>query len=223
MVFIVAEIGTNWNGKIAILDRMVGILSSLGVDAIKLQALSEELIDRHEELSWYRNASVNEDNVEFIDNMIRDYDMDWFCTPTYEEAVNFLDPFVERWKIRHADRERFDIIEECVKTGKDIFISTDRPMKALEKYEKVKQIYCIPKYPTTFGEINFDMIKKLKGYSNHCLDPLAPLKAVKMGAEYLEIHVTDDPNRFALDNKVSFNYSQVKEIVEWVRMYERNK
>jgi sialic acid synthase SpsE len=220
MVFVVAEIGTNWNGNPVILDRMVGILKSIGVNAIKLQALSEDLIARHPELTWYKTASVNENNVQFIDDLISQYDIEWFCTPTYPEAVEFLDPYVSKYKIRHDDNDRTDILNECLKTKKPIYVSVDRPKKELNIYPKVQQVYCVPKYPTTYGELNFDMLKILKGYSNHCLDPLACLKAVKMGAKYLEFHVTDDPYRFSIDNKVSFTYTQVQELMDWISIYE---
>lgn len=220
MVFICAELGANWRGNIVILSRMVEQAKKAGCDAVKFQALSKELLGRHPEWSWYADASVHEGNVEWIDKVCKGEEIEWICTPTYPEAVGFLDPYVKRWKIRHADRERDDLIDQCAYTGKEIIISTDRPMK--EEWDMAKPIYCIPKYPTAWGELNFDMIKLLPGYSNHCLDPLACLKAVRYGAEYIEYHITDDKEEFAIDNKVSFSYSQMREINKWIRLWEVN-
>ena len=61
------------------------------------------------------------------------------------------------------------------------------------------------------------MIKLMPGFSCHCLDPLALLKAVRYGAKYLEFHLTDNKDDFAIDNKVSFSYSQMEEMITWIR------
>lgn len=216
MVFTVAEIGANWHGDFTILERMVERCKKAGVNAVKFQALSDTLINRHIEWDWYNHASITPDNVDSVDKICRQKGMEWFCTPCYAQAIDFLDPYVKRWKIRSADNTKTDIIQKCIDTGKEVILSTARPIGWLDKFTDVKQIYCISKYPTDYGELNFDMIKLLKGYSNHCLDPLACLKAVRYGAEYLEFHLTDNRDDFAIDNKVSFSYSQMEEIMKWI-------
>ena len=60
---IVAALETNWNGDYDILYKMAGECKRVGVDYIKLQALSQEKLDRHPELSWYGDASVTENPV----------------------------------------------------------------------------------------------------------------------------------------------------------------
>ena len=213
-MLIVTEISTNWMGDFEILDDMLKVCSDCGVDAVKFQALSKELIDRHPELKWYCDASVTEDNVERIDTACKQYDMEWFCTPCYPEAVDWLNEWVIKWKIRHADRNNTELIQTCFDTEKTVYISTDRVMAF---NSNVKQIYCIPQYPTDYGSINFEMIKSMDGYSNHCMDPLAILKAHRMGADYIEIHITPDSSRFAIDNKVSYNFGQLEEIMKWIK------
>jgi sialic acid synthase SpsE len=112
---------------------------------------------------------------------------------------------------------------DCIDTGKDIILSTDRPMDKWLPLKQIKQVYCIPKYPTEYGELNFDMIKLLPGYSNHCLNPLACLKAVRYGAQYLEYHLTDDRYAFAIDNKVSLSYAEMAEVNWWIRRFVEYK
>ena len=67
------------------------------------------------------------------------------------------------------------------------------------------------------------MLKILNGWSNHCMDITACLRAIRYNIDYLEIHVTDDSSSFAIDNKVSLTYEQVKELVNWARLYENQK
>jgi len=215
MVFIVAELGANWRGDFEVLKRMALRCHRAGVSAVKLQALSQDLLDRHPEWDWYSNASVTPENIQEIDDNMQACGMEWFVTPCYAQAVDFIDPYVKRFKIRSADNKNQAIFDACRNTGKKIYCSVDRPPVG-KMQNVVDYIYCIPKYPTEFGELNFDMIKLLKGYSNHCLDPLACLKAVRYGAEYLEFHLTDNKDDFAIDNKVSFSYSQMEEIMKWI-------
>jgi len=221
MTFIVAEIGANWRGNIVIVDRMIERCAKAGVDAVKFQALSKSLLARHPEWSWYKDASINEDNVGIIAGLCEDYKVEFLCTPTYLEAVGMLNPYVKAWKIRHADNPRQDIIDRCIVTSKPIYISHDRPPE--KPVKSINYIYCIPKYPTDWGEINFDMIKIMPGWSNHCLDPLACLKAIRYGAKYLEFHVSDNKDDFAIDNKVSFSYSQIEEIMRWITKIEKDQ
>jgi len=215
LVEVVAEIGTNWKGNYSTLDRMIERCSKAGIKIVKFQALSQSLLDRHPEWDWYQNASVGEVNVSFIAGLCKQYKVEFFCTPTYPECVQWLNPYVKRWKIRHADNEREDIIDACIKTVKPIYISRDRPHPG--PIASINYVYCVPKYPTDWGELNFDMIKLMPGFSCHCLDPLALLKAVRVGAKYLEFHLTDNKDDFAIDNKVSFTYSQMEEVMHWIR------
>jgi len=220
LVFVAAELGANWRGNIVILDRMIEMCKKCGIDAIKLQALSKDLLKRHPEWSWYSRASVTEENIDMIDRMCKSYDIQWFCTPTYPDAIGFLDEYVDFWKIRHADRHNKHLVTLALNTKKDVIISSDREIEEYKGNEQIRQIYCIPNYPTDFGAINFDMIKIMKGWSNHCLNPLATLKAVRYGAEYVEFHLSDNRDEFAIDNKVSFSYTEMSELMGWIRKYE---
>lgn len=222
-VYIVAEIGCNWKSDYELLKRMCRKAQMSGCNAVKFQALSQPLIDRHPEWDWYEGSSISPKNVDFVKRIVEDMGLDFFVTPTYAEAVVWLTPFVNMFKIRHADRNDESIVAACVNSGKKVILSTDRPIDIyyegnLHKY--IKQIYCIPKYPTEYGELNFSMIKLLPGYSNHCLNPLAIIKAVRHGAKYIEYHLTDNRDDFAIDNKVSMSYGEMDEVNRWIRLWE---
>ena len=220
MIFIAAELGANWHGNMETLQRMCQRAQMSGCDAVKFQALSDDLIARHPEWAWYRSASITPENIDFVHRIVGKYGLEMFVTPTYNECIDWINPYVERWKIRHADKGNEEMIRKCVNTGKPVIVSTDRPMDEYKSAEWIRQIYCIPKYPTEYGELNFDMVSLLPGYSNHCLNPLAILKAVRHGAVYIEYHLTDDRNEFAIDNKVSLSYGEMDEVNRWIRRYE---
>lgn len=220
-IFTTAELGTNWNGDYKVLEVMMNKCKRNGVSAVKLQALSPELVKRHRELPWFHDASVEKSNVEEIDRLAKKVGIEWYASITYPNAVDFLEPFVKKWKIRVADNNRFDIIKKCMDTGKDVIITSSRPEVPIRD-PKVHYLFGIAQYPTIFGEINFDMLslEVFEGYSNHCKNPLAILKAARMGSKYIEFHLTNDLGSFAVDNKVSFDYAQMEEFMQWINNRE---
>lgn len=231
--FVTAEIGTNWNGDYYNLRKMVHKCAIAGVDAVKFQCLSEELIDRHCELDWYRHASLSEQNIGNIMSICVEYGISFYASVTYPDAARILAPFVDYYKIRVADSENEEIWESIISNiriqrknlGKNqkIIVSSTRPIPQ-KFYDKdpdtdIINLYCIPQYPTRLGEINFDMLKnpEFEGYSNHCTDVTALMKAVRHGAKYLEFHISNDLDSFAIDNKVSLSYTQMEEFMKWLR------
>lgn len=230
LVFVTAELGTNWRGDFDILERMVDFCSEVGIDAVKFQCLNQMLLARHIELDYYRKASLNEDNVARIEEICASNKMEWYASVTYGIATKMLlDHNVRLFKIRVADNAESDIIDACctsaMDAGKDakVIVSSTRPLKQsiYDRYPEVDivNLYCIPRYPTPWGEINFNMLKnpEFEGYSNHCPNPLAVLKAARMGAKYIEFHLTENRDNFALDNPVSIPYSQAREMMKWLR------
>lgn len=215
MTFITAELGANWKGDYDILDEMVKKCSDNNIDAVKLQCLSQDLIDRHPELDYYGGCSVTKDNVKRIDRICRNYGMEWYSTITDPNQVEYMKEYVDQAKIRAADSGNHKLINSVLPNFDRTFISSSQPR--LEYYSKIVSLYCISKYPTEFGEINFDMITRFEGYSNHCLDPLALLRAKRLGAKYIEFHLTPSSDDFAIDNKVSFTYNQMSEFMKWIK------
>ena len=61
------------------------------------------------------------------------------------------------------------------------------------------------------------------GYSNHCTHFLAPLTAAILGAQIIEIHVTSDKSKKFFDNNVSFDYSELSNILKLIRLSEKIK
>ena len=65
-VFIVAEIGVNWNGDFELAEQMMNIAKNAGCDAVKFQAFNEELIKEHPEKERLLKTSISQENVKKI-------------------------------------------------------------------------------------------------------------------------------------------------------------
>ena len=221
MVFIVAEIGINWDGDFKLVKDLMKNAKKVGFNAVKFQAFDKNITKNHPESNRLLKSSISNSNVNKINKISREIDMEWFCTPMYPDAVNFLEPFVQRYKIRELDgrplleNKSTSLIEKVLDTGKEVFVSSNRSPKHSKFYanKKIKWLYCVPKYPCELNEINFKEISNFHGYSNHCPEIIAPLTAAILGAEILEIHVTADKTKNYVDNNISFDFSELKLLI----------
>jgi len=227
MVFITAEIGVNWDGNFELVEKMMLDAKNANCDAVKFQAFNEKMVKDHPEKDRLLKTSISKDNIEQINSISKKIGIEWYCTPMYEEAIDFLDPFVNRYKIRYGDsldlhnKINSKLISKVLETGKQTIISSQKSPKNLQNYDNVKWLYVVPKYPCPMDELDFSYISDFDGYSNHCLDYLAPLSAVILGASMIEIHVTSDKNKNFIDNQVSFNPEEVTMLVDLIRRSQK--
>lgn len=221
MVFVVGEIGVNWDGDYNLLEEMMEKSKKLGCNAVKFQAFNESNLGDHPEKSRLLKSAISEENVRVIDSISKKIGIEWFCTPMYKEAVDFLKPYVKRFKIRELDgrnllkNEISPLLKKVLDSGKEIIISSETPPNKFikKKFPKIKWIYCIPKYPCKLEDFNFDEITKFEGFSNHCPDLQAPLKAAESGIEIIELHLTNDKSKDFFDNNVSFDFAELKQLM----------
>ena len=149
----------------------------------------------------------------------------------YPEIVKVLNPFVKRFKLREFDGrslvedEITPLTKSVLETGKEIIVSSQKSPKNCDNYknEQIRWLYCVPKYPCIIEDIDFKDIQDFNGYSNHCVDPIVPISAAVLGSDIIELHVTLDKNGKYIDNNVSFDFEELKKIVNNIRKIERLK
>jgi len=218
MVFVTAELSTHWQGDKETLESLISACKNIGVDAVKFQSLSKEKLSRHPEIPYYSSASITPNNIDLVDSVCKNYNLEWYCTVTYPEAVDFLNPYVNRYKISVVGSQDNEIKDKVFSTGKKVIISTTKPFRTNDP--RIKNLYCVPIYPTSYGEINFNIIRHFDGYSNHCPNPMAILTALEYGAKYIEFHLSPSKDFFLIDNVVSFSITEAFDIIRWIRYFE---
>jgi sialic acid synthase SpsE len=231
MVFLVGEIGVNWDGDFDLLRNIMQKCKEIGVDAIKFQAFNNEIIAGHPQAERLLKSAITKMNVRQIDEMAKEINLEWFCTPMYPEAVDFLEPYVNRFKIRYSDGIKIvegkssELLDKIFKTNKQIIISSQKNPNTSKFYNdsRISWLYCVPKYPCDLSELNFTDLGSFGGFSNHCPNIIAPLSASILGAKIIEVHITADKSSDFLDNNVSFDYDELTELVKLIRSYEKIK
>jgi hypothetical protein len=230
MIFVIAECGVNWRDLVDA-DDMIREAARAGADAVKFQAyntifstvrICPEIWTRIPNAIYHPRADelnaicLEESTIRYLYWRCQQHGIEFMCTPMYPKAVAMLDPYVKRWKIRHADRENEAILEAVRKTGKPALISNDdwheNPGKDTILAEEIR-MRCVPEYPP--GTI---LCTKghYRAYSCHIPWIEDPITWAADGClDYLEVHVRLDkyePHYCPIDTAVSITMSELAEL-----------
>jgi sialic acid synthase SpsE len=167
------------------------------------------------------------DLVYYIKDICNDCNIRLMFTPFDLNAINFLRDKTDYYKISSFDILRDCFITEAFNANmKTLFLSTGlatdtdirkcinyiNQHKAVEESDGLLNIclmHCVSKYPTKKKEANIHVIRDLIqsfslfvnhfGYSDHTVNIDVIKAAIKLGAEYIELH-------FDLDDKKGAEY-----------------
>ena len=119
----------------------------------------------------------------------------------------------------------FCLSDEPIKNLNDCYkvMASTRGMEALRS--KVTLLHCTSSYPAPAESINLCAMNTMEkafnlpiGYSDHTAGLVAPIAAVAKGATIIEKHFTLDQNMEGPDHKASIEPSDLKRMVEEIRM-----
>ena len=91
MVFVVAEIGVNWDGDFELVKQMMYESKILQLRAVKFQAFTFEMVKDHPESKRLMNSSITKENVEKIGQAGKPFDICYLPTQlsvAYDFAKN---------------------------------------------------------------------------------------------------------------------------------------
>lgn len=139
--------------------------------------------------------------------------IDFMSTPFDNESIDYLNGYMEVYKISSSDITNYPAIERIAKKNKPIIMSTgaseideiERAISTIKKYnnKKITLLHCILEYPTPYEHANLLKIRALCerypeciiGYSDHT-KPDTNMEVVKtaylLGARVIEKHFTLD-------------------------------
>lgn len=195
--FVISEIGINHNGDLNIAKKMIEASKKAGVDAVKFQKRTIDLVYSEEQLKKFRDSPWGEterqqkEGLEFnfeeyseIDKFCKNLNIEWFASAWDMKSLDFLDSFKLKYnKVASAMITDEKFLNEISKRQKYTFISTGMSNfkmidKAVEIFKKngceFELMHCISAYPFDNENANLNMIKILKdryqckvGYSGH--------------------------------------------------------
>jgi len=195
--FLIAEIGINHNGDIAIAKQLIDSAADAGFDAVKFQkrtidmVYSKELLDGPRESPWGTTQREQKEGLEFskdqyaeIDKYCREKKIQWTASAWDLDSQDFISSFnVSFNKVASPMLGHKPLLKKIASEGKMTYISTG--MSTLEEIEEVVKLFrdkncpfelmhCNSTYPMKEEDANLACIPMLRekfdckvGYSGH--------------------------------------------------------
>jgi len=211
---IIAEIGFNHGGDIALAKNMIIAASKVGADIVKIQTYrAEDLVMRSSEHSnIIKDGELSLEQHTDLMSIAYDNGLQFLSTPFGLKSVEMLESLgVTAYKIASMDVTFIQLLKMVGETGKPVFLSTGMANIA-EIYEAlvvledsgcrdITLLHCLSKYPADPTDMKLSSMKRLKdifrkpvGLSDHSLGVVVPIAAAALGASCIEKHFTSDNN-----------------------------
>lgn len=241
---VIAEIGINHEGSLAVAKEMVDAAHRAGVEVVKHQThivedemsgAAKKVIPGNSDVSIYEimeRCALNEDDEVALKNYVEGKGMIFISTPFSRAAANRLKKMdIPAYKIGSGECNNYPLLEHICSFGKPIILSTG--MNTIESVQKAVAIFDKHKipvallhttnlYPTPIHLVRFGAMTQLHeafsdkvfGLSDHTLNNNACLGAVALGASILERHFTDTMQRTGPDIACSMDEQATKELIK---------
>jgi N-acetylneuraminate synthase len=248
--FIIAEIGNNHNGDIALARRLIDAAIAAGADCVKFQIRNRAAL--------YRTAPGQEGSedlgVEYIQDLLnkvelsvdehraarnycRERGVAYMCTPWDEPSVDVLEGFdVPALKLASADLINPYLIRKAATLGKPLILSTGMSFEhEIERAIALVRslgvpfaiLHCNSTYPAPESDIHLGYLRRLRelhgvvGYSGHERGTAITIAAVALGAKLVERHITLDRNMEGPDHAASLEPDEFRSLVDGIRQVDK--
>jgi N-acetylneuraminate synthase len=195
--YLIAEIGINANGSVDLAKQMIKAAAEAGMNAVKFQKRTVDLVYTKEFLDSPRNSpwgSTQRDQkmgLEFsreqydeIDAYCKEVGISWSASAWDLDSFHFIDSFSPQWhKLASPMLGNMPLVRAIAKAGRKTFISTG--MATLEEIDVVvdefyhadtefEVLHCCSSYPMAEHDANLLVIPMLRerygcnvGWSGH--------------------------------------------------------
>ncbi|WP_096439221.1 N-acetylneuraminate synthase family protein [Alteribacter populi] len=249
-MLIIAEIGVNHNGSMALAKKMITLAKQAGADAVKFQTYqTESLVTADSELVDYQKKS----NVTSQKEMLEKYqltqgdftELKRFCEQT---GISFIStPFdiksaesleklgVDAYKVGSGDLTFYPLLAQLASYKKPLILSTgmatleevQATVDFLPKGQDFALLHCTSAYPAPFEDLHLRVIETFQhhfpcviGYSDHSFGLEVPFAAASLGYKILEKHFTLDRTLEGPDHAASVEPEEFAEMVRGIRKIE---
>ena len=246
--YVIAEIGINHSGDLAICKKLISLALASGCNAVKFQKRTVDVVYTADELAKPRENPFGPTNgdlkrgLEFskgqygeIDAYCKQVGIPWFASCWDEGAVDFIDAFNPPcYKIASASLTDDALLRHTRAKGRPIIMSTG--MSTLEQVDHAVEVlgtkdlvlmHTCSTYPSVYGELNLRAIVALRerygvpvGYSGHETGLASTVAALALGAATIERHITLDRAMWGSDQAASVGPSGLTQLVRDLRVVE---
>ena len=241
---VIAEIGINHGGDLAVAKDMVRLAALSGCEMVKHQThiVSDEMTEEAKQI-FPPNADVSiwevmeqcalgpEDETE-LKRYAEELGMIFISTPFSRAACDFLETLdVPAYKIGSGEADNLPLIRHIASKGKPVIMSTG--MQTIDTIRASVQILedsgvdyalleCTNLYPSPPEIVSLQGVTDLRnafpnavvGFSDHSIGPEMALASVALGACILERHYTDTRYRKGPDISCSMDPAELRLLID---------
>jgi len=241
---VIAEIGINHGGSLAVAKEMVRLAAGAGCEMIKHQThiIEDEMTDEAKGIFppnadvsiWHvmeRCALALPEEAE-LKRYTESLGMIWISTPFSRAAADFLETLdVPAYKIGSGEADNLPLIRHIARKGKPVILSTG--MQTIETIRRSVAILddagieyalleCTNLYPSPPEIVSLQGVTDLRnafpkavvGFSDHSIGPEMALASVALGACILERHYTDTRYRKGPDIINSMDPAELRFLID---------
>ena len=248
-VYIIAEIGINHNGDIAIAKQLMDVAAQSGCNAVKFQKRTPAICVPEEQklqmretpwgtmtyLDYKERTEFGQSEYEQIDAYAKKLNIHWFASPWDLPSVDFLLGFNPVCiKVASASLTDTALLSKIAATRVPLILSTGMSTMAeiefavaLISNTQFGLAHATSTYPCQPTELNLRMIQTLDskfkvpvGYSGHETGLATTVAAVAMGATFIERHITLDRSMWGTDHSASVEPTGLDRLVRDIRSTE---
>lgn len=249
--YIIAEVGSNHDGKLARAKELIRLSKEIGADAVKFQSFSAEgllnPLKLDENKKWVPHPAYevikklelpDEWHKELFD-LAESLGIEFLSAPFDFKKAGLLNNIgVRAFKIASGDINNLPLIEYLAKFRKPVIISTGasylkevkEAIKTLKSAgcSKYAALHCVSNYPPRFEDANIRAVVTMKrslncpvGYSDHSPGITVPLGAVALGANIIEKHITLSRALKGPDHPYALEPFEFRHMIEEIRNLEK--
>lgn len=247
---VIAEIGINHGGSLAVAKEMVDAAKRAGVEMVKHQthivddemsSAAKKTIPAHTKESIYeimQSCALSEEEELELKNYVEKQGLIFISTPFSRAAADRLISWdVPAFKIGSGECNNHPLLEHIASFGKPMILSTGmNDLESVSKSVAILEKHKVPfallhttnLYPTPNHLVRLGAMVQLQeafpqavvGLSDHTLSNHACFGAVALGGSILERHFTDHMNRVGPDIVCSMDEQACQELIEGAKILQ---
>ncbi len=223
---IIAECGLNHNGDMELAKKMICEAKNAGANLVKFQLYDADKDEPNNPWHTYlKQCELSFDQAKMLFDYGKEVGIEVFFSVDNVERVEWCEKIgVKRYKIGYGHRGDLDLYKIIIPTRKPLMVSVDVDGEGQPiSYGLVQTLYCVPLYPTSLEDLNFNArsdswdstntFDLINGFSDHTVGLDAAKIALAREAEIIEKHFTLDKSMYGPDHCVSMTPDELKELV----------
>lgn len=240
-VKLIAEIGWNHMGDIALAAEMIEAAKLSGADIVKFQYwdpkyLKKGVWDHDGRRDIYNKAVLSEKKIRQLIDISESNGCGFLISVFGTKGARFVKGLgIKNIKIPSHETTNLALIEYCASNFDYVYFSAGASkVSEIQRANDILKtgaasynlMHCVSSYPCESSSANLQRINWLKelcsdiGYSDHTQSMVVPAAAVALGCSVIEKHFTTDKTLPGRDNKFALNAREFKQMALNIRNVE---